>query len=144
MDTRRSLYDQSQLAFWGLTLAATVWILGLGMELFHTAANGLAGLVVPSGLFYLVWTVIWYYLRDQRNPLCFLGNLCALVAMAGYVMWGLGIRLLGPEFEAAHPMMPLLGPVMGVLGAGLLVLGKETNLRLHQTSPLLRRRDSTI
>lgn len=144
MDTRRSLYEQSQAAFWTITVGATLWILMMGMEFFQNSSNPAAGLAVPSGLFYLVWTVIWYYLRDQRNPLCFLGNLSILVAMAGYVMWGLGMRIVGPSFHDGHQYLGLLGPVVGVLGTGLLILGKETNVRLHQTSPVMRRRDSTI
>ncbi|MEO7993867.1 MAG: hypothetical protein ABI743_05670 [bacterium] len=144
MDNTRSLYDQSPQAFWGSALTATVWILNVGLDLFQHSANPMAGLAVPIGLFYMVWVVIWYYLRDQRNPLCYLGNVCLLMAMSGYVMYGLGLQIASGDFLSRYAMLPILGPSMGVVGAGLLVLGVDLNARTKQTSPIVRRRDSTI
>lgn len=144
MDSSRSLYDQSQQAFWAASLASTVWVLNLGLDLFTNSANPMAGLVVPISLFWIAWVIIWYYLRDQRNPLCFVGNLCMLVGMLGFAMWGLGGRIADADFLARYAMLPIIGPCMGVLGVGLAVLGMEVNARLHQTSPIARRRDSTI
>lgn len=144
MDSRQSLYDQSPQAFWAASLASTVWVLNVGLDLFQNASEPLAGLVIPVSMFWLNWVVIWYYLRDQRNPLCFIGNLCLLVAFNGFVLWGLGMRIAEAEFLARYGMLPLIGPCMGVLGAGLVMLGAEVNARLKQTSPIVRRRDSTI
>ncbi|MCG3153368.1 MAG: hypothetical protein GEEBNDBF_02680 [bacterium] len=144
MDTRRSLYDQSPQAFWAASLASTVWVLNVGLDLFQNSVNPLAGLVVPVSLFWIAWVIIWYYLRDQRNPLCFVANLCLLIGMLGFIMWGLGHRIADADFLARYAFLPIIGPCMGVLGVGLAFLGMETNVRLHQTSPIERRRDSTI
>ena len=144
MDSTRSLYDQHPLMFWASSMAATVWILNIGLDLFQDSVNPIAGLMIPVGLFYICWTIIWYYLRDQRNPLCFLGNLCLLGAMAGYAMFGLGLHIAHSDFLSRYVVLPLIGPCLGVVGIGLLVMGKEVNTKLHQTSPICRRRDSTI
>lgn len=144
MDSSRSLYEQSPQAFWGASLASTVWVLNVGLDLFQNSSNPTAGLVIPASIFWIAWMVIWYYLRDQRNPVLFIGNLCLLVGMLGFVMWALGHRIADADFLARYMMLPIIGPCMGVVGVGLALLGIEMNVRLHQTSPIQRRRDSTI
>ena len=144
MDLKRSLYDQAPLGFWAASLAATIWILNMGLDLFANSFNPYAGLAIPVGMFYICWVMIWYYLRDQANPVCFVGNLCLLVGMGGYIMGGLGMQLGTPEFISRYALLPIVGPAMGVLGTGLVFIGMQENARLHHTSPIARRRDSTI